>query len=115
MSSSTFEALLDRAAALRGIEPDYWDIFGRYHATTTAGKQAILRALGWAAGSVTELEQSLAANTRREWARLAPPTIVALETDPVELPLSLPVDSLGQPVAFAVRREDGHADTLSLN
>ena len=115
MASNTFEEFLDQAAALRGIEPGYWDIFGRYHPTTSAGKQAILRATGWAAGSVTELEQSLAANTRREWERLAPLTIVALENDPVELPLSLPVDSLGQPVTFAVRREDGHADTFSLN
>jgi 4-alpha-glucanotransferase len=115
MSSSTFEELLNRAAELRGIEPDYWDIFGRHHVTTTAGKQAILHALGWAAGSATELEQSLAAITRREWARLAPPTIVALENDAVEVPLSLPVDSLGQPVTFAVQREDGHADTFSLN
>jgi 4-alpha-glucanotransferase len=115
MSSSTFEELLDRAAALRGIEPGYWDIFGRRHATTTAGKQAILRAMGWAAGSVTELEQSLAANTRRQWQRLAPVTVVALENDAVELPLSLPVDSLGQSVTVEVRREDGHAETLGLN
>jgi 4-alpha-glucanotransferase len=115
MSSSTFEELLDRAAALRGIEPGYWDIFGQYHPTTTAGKQAILRAMGWAAGSVTELEQSLAANTRREWERLAPFTVVALENDAVELLLSLPADSLGQPITFAIQREDGHAETLSLN
>src|SRR5580704_11307360 len=115
MASSTFEELLDRAAALRGIEPGYWDIFGRYHATTTAGKQAILRAMGWAAGSVTELEQSLAANTRREWERLAPVTVVALEEDPVDLPLNLPADSLGEPVTVAVQREDGHTETLGLN
>src|ERR1700722_17428732 len=105
MSSSTFEELLDQAAALRGIEPGYWDIFGRYHATTTAGKQAILRAMGWAAGSVTELEQSLGANRRREGERLAPVPVVALENDAVELPLSLPADSLGEPVTVEVRRE----------
>src|ERR1700722_4867349 len=115
MGSDTFEELLNRAAALRGIEPGYWDIFGQYHPTTTAGKQAILRAMGWAAGSVTELEQSLAANTRREWERLAPFTVVALENDAVELLLSLPADSLGQPITFAIQREDGHAETLSLN
>src|ERR1700693_1909864 len=115
MASSTFEELLDQAAALCGIEPGYWDILGQYHPTTTAGKQAILRAMGWAAGSVTELEQSLAANTRRNWERLAPVTVVALENDAAELPLSLPVDSLGHPVTVAVRREDGHSETFSLN
>src|SRR5580698_5814557 len=98
MGSDTFEELLDKSAALRGIEPGYWDIFGRYHPTTIAGKQAILRAMSWAAGSVEELEQSLAAHTRREWERLAPATVVALEDDPVEVPLSLPADLLGEPI-----------------
>jgi len=113
--SSTFEELLERAAALRGIEPGYWDIFGRYHPTTTAGKQAILSATGWAADSAEDLEQSLAAHTRREWQRPAPLTVVALEDDPVELPLSLPADSLGEPVTVTIRREDGQAETLALN
>ena len=47
----TFEQLLDRAAAQSGIEPGYWDIWGRYHHTTTAAKQAILEALGTAAAN----------------------------------------------------------------
>ena len=115
MASSTFEELLDRAAALRGIEPGYWDVFGQYHPTTTAGKQAILRAMGWAAGSASELEQALAAHTRREWGRLAPITVVALEEDAVELPLSLPAEWLGEPARVAVTREDGHAETFDLN
>ncbi len=115
MASSTFEELLDRAAALRGIEPGYWDIFGRYHPTTTAGKQAILRAMGWAEGSAEELEQSLAAHTQSEWQRLAPPAVVALEDDAVELPLSLPADLLGEPVTVTVQREDGPAETFALN
>ena len=102
MGSNTFEELLDRAAALCGIEPEYWDIFGRYHATTAAGKQAILRAMGWAAGSAEELEQSLAAHTRREWERLAPATMVALEDDAVRTArCSLPAESSG-------RTGDGH-------
>ncbi len=67
MNPQSFEALLDRAAALCGIEPEYWDIFGRHHVTTTEGKQAILRAMGWAAGSAEELEKSLADQARREW------------------------------------------------
>jgi 4-alpha-glucanotransferase len=115
MASNTFEELLDRAAALRGIEPGFWDIFGRYHPTTIAGKQAILRAMGWAVGSVEELQQSLAAHTRREWERLAPAAVVALEDDAVELPLSLPADWLGQPVTAVVKREDGQAETFQIN
>jgi 4-alpha-glucanotransferase len=114
MGSDTFEELLDRAAALRGIEPGYWDIFGRYHPTTAAGKQAILRAMGWAADSAAELQLLLAEHTRREWARLAPATIVALEGETVELPLNLPADSLGEPVTLTVRCEDGETQVCQL-
>ena len=46
MPSESFEQLLDRAASLCGIEPGFWDIWGRYHITTAAAKQAMLRALG---------------------------------------------------------------------
>ena len=103
----TFEQLLDRAAAQSGIEPGYWDIWGRYHDTTTAAKQAILRALGIAAGDAGQLEQSFAALTRREWERLAPPSVVCLESAPQELPLNLPVESLGERARFVITREDG--------
>jgi 4-alpha-glucanotransferase len=115
MGSNTFEELLDRAAALRGIEPGFWDIFGRYHPTTIAGKQAILRAMGWAAGSAEELQESLAAHTRREWQRLTPVTVVALEGDVVELALNLPAASLGERVTVTVRLEDGQAKAFELN
>src|SRR5580693_6915986 len=114
MASSTFEELLNRAAALRGIEPGFWDIFGRYHPTTIAGKQAILRAMGWASGSVTELEQSLAAQARREWERLAPLTVVALEGEKLELSLNLLAEKLGEPATMTVRPEDGSTQVLEL-
>ncbi len=113
MSSTTFEALLDRAAALCGIEPEYWDIFGRHHITTDEGKQAILRAMGWAAGSAAELERSLADHSRREWQRLAPPTIVALESEGIGVPLHLPAECLGDSVAITVHREDGETGAFT--
>jgi len=115
MGSDTFEELLDRAAALRGIEPGYWDIFGQYHPTTAAGKKAILRAMGWAADSAGELQLLLAGHTRREWERLAPPTIVALEGESVDLPLNLPADSLGESVTLTVRSEDGATQVCILH
>jgi 4-alpha-glucanotransferase len=113
MNSQSFEALLDRAAAICGIEPGYWDIFGRYHVATIEGKQAILRARGWAAGSAEELERSLAEHVRSDWKRLAPATIVAMEADDVDVPLHFAAESLGDDVAVTVVREDGAKDTFS--
>jgi hypothetical protein len=61
MSSDSFEQLLDRAASWFGIGGGFWDIFGQYHTTSVAAKQAILRALGVAADSAEDLERALAA------------------------------------------------------
>jgi 4-alpha-glucanotransferase len=111
--NSPFEQLLDHAAELRGIEPEYWDIFGRHHVTTPRAKQAILHAMGWAAGDAEDLRRSLTDHERREWQRLAPPAIVAMESDPVELPLYLPSHGLGDALTIELRREQGPVETFS--
>lgn len=107
MSSLSFESLLDRAAALCGIEPEYWDIFGKHHVTTAEAKQAILRAMGWPANSSAELESALAEYERADWRRLAPRTVVAHANDAVAIDLHLPQDKLGENIEFVVRREGG--------
>jgi 4-alpha-glucanotransferase len=106
MPSETFEQLLDRAAAAHGIESGYWDIWGHQHSITAEGKQALLGALGVPAGSAKELEEALAAATRREWERLAPPAVV-VRAGETGLVLNVPTDCLGRMAHIAIRREDG--------
>ena len=115
MPSETFEQLLDRAAALCGVEAEFWDIWGRHHATSVAAKQAILRAKGFAADDAASLDRSLAAVARREWMRLLPPVLVQGETDAVMLSLNLPADSVGLRARIAVRPENGPASEFELN
>jgi 4-alpha-glucanotransferase len=115
MPADIFEQLLDRATSLSGIEPGFWDIWGRYHNTTAATRQAILEALGTAAGSQEQLEGSLAALTRREWERLAPPAVVCSCSAEQELPLNLRAESLGECAHLVVRREDGQVSEFQLN
>ena len=55
MPLETFEQLLDRAAAVYGIEPEFWDIWGRHHVTGAAAKQALLAGMGIAARDAGEL------------------------------------------------------------
>src|SRR5580704_16938629 len=110
MPADTFEQLLDRAVTRAGIEPGYWDIWGVHHDTTAEAKQAILHALGISAANVEDLEQSLGALTRREWERLAPPSVVCTESSEQELPLNLAVQSLGERARLTIRREDGQSN-----
>jgi len=107
MAPETFDQLLDHAASLCGIEPGYWDIWGRHHETTSATKRAIVGALGLDAGSAEALAHSLAALTRREWERLVPPAVVVSEADEPELALNVPAESLGGRARIAVLAEGG--------
>ena len=107
MAPDTFEQQLDRAASAHGIDPAYWDIWGRRHPVSTETKQAILGAMGVAAYGPEQLERSLAAETRREWERILPPCIVAGESDWVELDLNVPADRLGDRAWIEIRQEDG--------
>src|SRR4051794_29228256 len=114
MHSDTFEQLLDGAAALCGIGPGFWDIWGRYHQTTREAKQAILRAKGFDARDAASLERSLAEHTRREWGRLIPHSIVTGESDRVHVPVSVPAEWTGEFVRFRVLAEDGTAADIQL-
>lgn len=107
MPSESFEQLLDRAASLFGIDPEFWDIFGRLHVTSSEAKQSILRARGIDTGSVESLQRSLAELERAEWTRLLPPAVVVGQADPLELPLSIPSELMGGTAQFTIAREDG--------
>jgi len=107
MPSDTFEQLLERACALNGIDPGFWDIWGKYHETTLASKQAILRAKGFDATDASTLRRSLAEHDRAEWDRLLPPALVVGDQAPVELPVSVRADALGESIHLQVRAEDG--------
>jgi 4-alpha-glucanotransferase len=115
MADETFEQLLDRAAAVCGIEPGYWDIWGKYHATTVAVRQSILATLGVPAANAEELRGSLAALTRREWERLLPPAVVLSESAAPELPMNVPAESLGDRARLLIHQEDGHTAEFELN
>jgi 4-alpha-glucanotransferase len=77
-------------------------------------KQAILHALGVAAGDLAGLQHSLAMLSRREWESLIPPAVVADESDEIEFPLNLPVDRVGEPTRISVVREDGQQQKFEL-
>lgn len=90
MPSETFEQLLDRAASICGIEPGFWDIWGRYHLTTVEAKQALVRALGIDSSGPAELERALAQRTRAAWERLVAPAVVAAQSATAELSCRFP-------------------------
>jgi 4-alpha-glucanotransferase len=114
MHSDTFEQLLARAAALSGVDPGFWDIWGKYHETTRDAQRSILRAKGFDATDAASLEASLAAQTRREWERLLPYSVVAPQSGELEIEVSVPAECLEDPARFRVTAEDGTSTDFEL-
>ncbi len=114
MNSEQYEVLLDRAADLWGVDPQYWDIWGNRHITPPETKRAILGALGVPAGNAAELAEGLELRARKEWTRLLPAVLVVSESQPLEFPLNAPAEEAGASARCEVRREDGGSDVCEV-
>ena len=113
MPTESFEQLLDRAAAAFGIDSGFWDIWGKYQTAAPEVLQSILASMGVACSSAEELERSLEEHTRREWARLVPPSVVVSETSQ-RLPLRVPVELRGGLATLTIRCENGSTTEAGL-
>ena len=112
MAFSTYDEALDRAAETWGIQPDYWDIFGKRHVTSAKTKRAILESLGIRPDTKEALEQALEERSHAEWSRLLPPCLVVGENhDPSEFPVHLPAELSETDARVILKLEDGGEET----
>jgi 4-alpha-glucanotransferase len=110
MPSEKDEQALDKAATYCGIQPEFWDIFGKQHITSAETKHAITEALGFRAD---HLEKDLAARNFAEWSRLADPCHVMSEDQTI--PLQLPEALADAPVNVEATLEGGATRSFSLS
>jgi 4-alpha-glucanotransferase len=109
--SPTYNEALDRAAEIWGIQPDYWDIWGKHHTTPPETKRAILESLGTPADSTDKLDAAVEERARREWSRLVPPSLVISENlRPREFPANLPAALAELAARVTVTPETGNAE-----
>jgi len=97
---------LSRAAALWGLEPGYWDIWGGWHETTPEVRGAVLRALGVPVDDAERLEAAIEQRERGAGSRVAPPVVVVTAGD-AAIPLHLPEELAGGQATVEFRWEDG--------
>jgi 4-alpha-glucanotransferase len=107
MPSENYGQLLDLAARLWRIDPEYWDIWGRKHITSDETKRAILQGLGVRAETAESLRGSIEARRRKEWTRLAPPCVVVTQNTAVDLPLHAPAELSEETASVEIREETG--------
>src|SRR5688572_7517434 len=118
ISSVTFipardlQEALTRAAAMRGIDGEYWDIFGKRHLTPPEVQKAILESMGIPTGALDEVNKALENHLWAEWSRIVPPAYVVSEQAPAEVAIRIPASLAEQSVSVRVTWEDGSAAEL---
>jgi 4-alpha-glucanotransferase len=98
---------LDRLADLAGIEPEYYDIWGRLHRATAETKRKLLQAMGIPAGDDGEVQASIRALAEAQWQEPLPPVLVIRDEETVRIPLSLPADASERTITLEIGQEDG--------
>jgi 4-alpha-glucanotransferase len=99
---------LDRLAALAGIEPCYYDVWGNLNQVGDDVKRALLAAMGFSVASEAEVEMSMQAQEQRSWRRpLEPITVVGAEQQPGTVAITLPVDPTGAILNWKLTEETG--------
>ncbi len=107
MAFENYDQALDRAADLCGIEPQFRDIFGRLHVAPAPTKRAIVEALGMAAGTKQDLENAIAKHEKAAIARILPPCLVVSASEPLRIPVRVPVTYSNALALFEITLEDG--------
>ncbi|HUS07003.1 MAG TPA: 4-alpha-glucanotransferase [Bryobacteraceae bacterium] len=108
--AQTYEQALHLASQLRGVQPEYWDIFGNRHVATPQLQQLILTSLGMDTASLASLNAAIEDQLWQEWSGLVPFTTVASEMD-VAIAICIPRIFYKDVVIAEVQWEDGRLES----
>ena len=101
---------LSRLSAEAGILPEYFDVDGKRHVTSSDTQRTLLAAMGIAAASDAEIAAALAAREARAWRRrLAPVAVFQPGGVPLSVELTLPVSLAAQPIRWRLAAESGES------
>ncbi|MCS7315804.1 MAG: 4-alpha-glucanotransferase [Bryobacterales bacterium] len=100
------DELLERAAALWGILPEYEDVRGVRHRASRRTRIAILKALGVPADDSQALGKAIENRLLEQWQKLLPETLVVLEGSEL-FSLRVADHEREGKLRIVVRREDG--------
>ncbi len=105
----TEKTLLDRLCAICGIEPEYYDIWGKRHEVSPATAQALLASMGVSARHDASVAAALAERETRSWRRVLPPVRVVRANAASEVPITLPSGGAGRRLRWSLIPEQGEA------
>jgi (1->4)-alpha-D-glucan 1-alpha-D-glucosylmutase len=107
-SPGSSHGALTRLAAEAGILPEYFDVTGERHITSSETQRALLAAMGIAAASDADADAALAAREAMEWRRrLAPVTVVHANGVPLSIEVTVPDSISTRPMHWLLAAERG--------
>ena len=108
-----YRQALERASELWGIEPGYWDIWGRRHVTSPDVQRAILESMGVQASTAAELNRATQERLWREWTAVTSPVFVVSESaDPPRIPVRIPARAQDRRLLVRLEWEDGRSSSV---
>ncbi|MCW5977662.1 MAG: 4-alpha-glucanotransferase [Bryobacteraceae bacterium] len=102
-----FPEALSRAGAMWGIEPEYWDIFGKRHVAAPEVQKEILQSIGVPTDSLAHVNQAMEDGLWREWTAVVAPVCVVSGENPIEATVRVPEALAGGTLRSEVQLEDG--------
>jgi 4-alpha-glucanotransferase len=92
MNMHYYDELIDELAALCGIVPEYWDIFGKKHIASIGTKKAVLRAMKLTVDSAEEIAKEIHERRWKSWKSfLEPVYVISVNAQAVSIPIYIPV------------------------
>ncbi len=84
--------MINELAALCGILPEYWDIFGKLHIASLDAKKAMLKAMRIDIESDDAIAREINDRKSRPWKSFTEPVfVVSVNAQPLKIPLYIPV------------------------
>ncbi len=112
-----FDHLVDELAALCGIIPDYWDIFGKKHITSTETKRAILSAMKIKTATEADAAREIEERRTLNWKMFVDPVhVISVNQQPFSIPVYISLSNDHEKdleISWSIEDEHGSSDTAS--
>ncbi|MEW6109491.1 MAG: 4-alpha-glucanotransferase, partial [Nitrospirota bacterium] len=113
------DELIHELAALCGIVPEYWDIFGNKHITAIETKKSILGSMKLRIDTHEETLNEIERFSRNPWIRLIEPVhVISVNELPMKIPVSIRVsegEEKGLSVIWTIQDEKGQVSEHGLS
>lgn len=110
----TYDALISELAAMCGIIPEYYDIYGNKHVISPETRKALLKAMNLRIDTLDDVKGETEARRLGEWKNfVAPVKVISVNEQPMTLQVFIPLEDREEEelqISLRIQDEEGHSD-----